>query len=255
LTPVFWHPEPVRFNDDKKKTSGVDTSFVVIPTKSINPANPMPDLENASISRLIVFTRYPAPGRAKTRLIPVLGPDGAADLQRRMTERVLNQVEALVARQAMGVEVRFDGGDISKMSRWLGPRWSYGPQGEGDIGARMARALSAAFAEGAPAAVLIGTDIPDLSAAILAEAFQRLADHDIALGPAADGGYYLIGARRDRYAELAPLLFQGIPWGTEHVLRNTLAALATAPVAVHLLPLLRDIDRPEDLAAREAARP
>lgn len=185
----------------------MDTSFVVIPTKSINPANPMPDLENAPISRLIVFTRYPAPGRTKTRLIPVLGPAGAADLQRRMTEGL------------------------------------------------MGRALSAAFAEGAPAAALIGADIPDLSTAILAEAFQRLADHDIVIGPAADGGYYLVGARRERYAELAPLLFQGIPWGTGRVLRDTLAALAAAHVRVHLLPLLRDIDRPEDLAAWEAAEP
>jgi hypothetical protein len=247
----------VLFNDDKKKTSGMDTSFVVIPTKSINHANPMPDLENAPISRLIVFTRYPAPGRTKTRLIPVLGPAGAADLQRRMTEGLMGRVEALAARQAVAVAVavRFEGGDVSRMSRWLGPRWSYRPQGEGNIGARMDRALSAAFAEGAPAAALIGADIPDLSTAILAEAFQRLADHDIVIGPAADGGYYLVGARRERYAELAPLLFQGIPWGTGRVLRDTLAALAAAHVRVHLLPLLRDIDRPEDLAAWEAAEP
>jgi rSAM/selenodomain-associated transferase 1 len=215
----------------------------------------MSDTETTALSRLIVFTRYPVPGRAKTRLIPVLGADGAADLQRRMTEHVLKQVEALAARPAVAVEVRFDGGDVSKMSRWLGPRWSYRPQGQGDIGARMARALSAAFAEGAPAAALIGTDIPDLSTAILAEAFQWLADHDIVLGPAADGGYYLVGARQKRFVELAPRLFQGISWGAEHVLRDTLSALAAARARVHLLSLLRDIDRPEDLAVREAAEP
>jgi hypothetical protein len=141
------------------------------------------------------------------------------------------------------------------MARWLGPQWTYRGQGEGDIGARMARALAEAFAEGAPAAVLVGTDIPDLSGAILAEAFQRLADHDIVIGPAADGGYYLIGLRRERFAELAPLLFQGIAWGGENVLRDTLSALAPSGVAVHLLPMLRDIDRPEDLAVWEFAEP
>jgi hypothetical protein len=215
----------------------------------------MRDLENAAISRLIVFTRYPAPGRAKTRLIPVLGAEGASDLQRRMTERILGQVEALAARQPVAVEIRFEGGDGARMARWLGPQWTYRGQGEGDIGARMARALAEAFAEGAPAAVLVGTDIPDLSGAILAEAFQRLADHDIVIGPAADGGYYLIGLRRERFAELAPLLFQGIAWGGENVLRDTLSALAPSGVAVHLLPMLRDIDRPEDLAVWEFAEP
>ena len=235
-----------------------------------------PYLEKASISRLIVFTRYPEPGRAKTRLIPVLGPAGAADLQRRMTEGVLGRVEALAARQEhsvrnagvagslgpahalaarqpVAVEIRFEGGDAERMVQWLGPQWTYRPQGEGDIGARMARALAEAVAEGVPAAVLIGTDIPDLSTTILAEAFQRLADHEIVIGPAADGGYYLIGIRRERYVELAPLLFQGIAWGGENVLRDTRSALSPAQATVHLLPTLQDIDRPEDLAAWEAA--
>ncbi|MEE4608369.1 MAG: TIGR04282 family arsenosugar biosynthesis glycosyltransferase, partial [Desulfobacteraceae bacterium] len=206
----------------------------------------MPGVEAIAKSRLIVLTRYPAPGRAKTRLIPALGADGAAEFQRRMTERVLGQVEALVARRAhsvrdagvtvsgdpahtpaarqpVSVEVRFEGGDPERMIQWLGPQWTYRSQGEGDIGARMAGALAAAFAEGSATAVLIGTDIPDLSTVILAEAFQRLADHDIVIGPAADGGYYLIGVRRERFAELAPRLFQGIAWGTENVLRDTLS--------------------------------
>lgn len=235
----------------------------------------MPGLEKTAPSRLIVFTRYPEPGRAKTRLIPVLGPAGAAELQRRMTVHVLKQVEILVARRTHGVrdaggvgspgqvdalacqpvavEIRFEGGDADRMVRWLGPQWTYRPQGEGDIGARMARALAEAVAEGVPAAVLIGTDIPDLSTTILAEAFQRLADHEIVIGPAADGGYYLIGIRRERYVELSPLLFQGIAWGGENVLRDTRSVLSSAQVKVHLLPTLQDIDRPEDLAAWEAA--
>jgi rSAM/selenodomain-associated transferase 1 len=238
----------------------------------------MPGLEKTTQSRLIVFTRYPEPGRAKTRLIPVLGPAGAAELQRRMTVRVLKQVEVLVARrthsvrdaggvgspgqvdalaarQPVAVEIRFEGGDADRMVQWLGPQWTYRSQGEGDIGARMARALAEAVAEGVPTAVLIGTDIPDLSTAILAEAFQQLADHEIVIGPAADGGYYLIGVRRERYVELAPLLFQGLDWGSENVLRDTRSVLAPAQVTVHLLPTLQDIDRPEDLAAWEASVP
>jgi rSAM/selenodomain-associated transferase 2/rSAM/selenodomain-associated transferase 1 len=164
-----------------------------------------------------------------------------------MTVWVLGQAAALAALQPVAIEVRFEGGDAAKMAQWLGPRWTYRVQGPGDIGARMDRALSEAFTEGVPKAVLIGADIPDLSPAILEEAFARLEDRDLVIGPAADGGYYLIGTRRDRYEDLRPYLFNRIDWGTKRVLRTTLAAVAPLGLKIHLLPTLQDIDRPEDL--------
>ena len=92
------------------------------------------------------------------------------------------------------------------------------------------------------AVVLIGTDCPDLNAQLIAEAFQALGEHDLVLGPAIDGGYYLIGLRR-----LIPELFTGIPWSTSAVLRQTLRIAQKLELAVAQLPLLSDVDRPEDL--------
>lgn len=204
--------------------------------------------------RLIVFTRYPEPGRTKTRMIPVLGEAGAAELQRRMTEHTLRAADALAKRRPLDVEVRFEGGTKNAMARWLGARREHRPQGGGDIGTRMAQALKTAFRESVLRAVLIGTDIPGLSVVLLEEAFDRLADHDLVFGPAADGGYYLIGARSDGFDALTPVLFDNIPWGTDAVFAETLAALDRKSVSVHRLPVLRDVDRPEDLPVWEAAR-
>lgn len=207
-----------------------------------------------AVERLIVFTRFPEPGRTKTRMIPALGAAGAAELQRRMTEHVMAAAAAAADRRGLAVEVRFEGGDEKVMTAWLGPRWSYAPQGGGDIGRRMARALGDAFAAAAGRAVLIGTDIPELTADLLSEAFDRLSDSDLVIGPAADGGYYLIGARREGFVPLAPVLFEDIPWGSAAVLERTLAAIDRVGASLHRLPVLRDVDRPRDLPVWEAVK-
>ena len=115
-------------------------------------------------------------------------------------------------------------------------------QGSGDLGARMARAFAAAEQEGFRRAVLVGADCPALSVAILQGAFTALADHDLVLGPAADGGYYLLGLSRP-----APEIFQAQPWGENSLLRSTLASAARLGLATQLLEELADVDRPEDL--------
>jgi rSAM/selenodomain-associated transferase 1 len=203
---------------------------------------------------LIIFTRHPEPGRTKTRLIPVLGAAGAADLQRRMTEHLIARAAGLVQNGLVTIEIRFEGGGVDQMAAWLGGRWTYRPQGEGDLGRRMGRAFAEAFKGGAQTAVIVGTDIPDISTAILTEAFDRLADHDLVIGPAADGGYYLIGTRCERLADLQPVLLGPVAWGTDSVFQDTLSALAPSGVTIHLLPRLRDVDRPEDLPVWETAR-
>ncbi|MFZ7124601.1 MAG: TIGR04282 family arsenosugar biosynthesis glycosyltransferase [Desulfobacterales bacterium] len=205
--------------------------------------------------RLILFTRYPEPGSTKTRLIPVLGAAGAADLHRRMVERTAAIAARLADRRPVFLEVRFEGGSPDRMAEWLGPRWVCRPQAGGDIGARMRAALEAAFDGMVVRVVLIGSDIPGITPALLEEAFECLGDHDLVFGPAEDGGYYLLGARKDRFETLATALFSGIPWGTATVLHETLSALASSRASVRRLKTLRDIDRPEDLAAwKEAGR-
>lgn len=112
----------------------------------------------------------------------------------------------------------------------------------------MADALQSMLAR-ADAAILIGTDCPDLSVGLLVEAFEALRTSDVVIGPAFDGGYYLIGLRRQ-----APALFEGVAWGTSEVLAATLARAASLGLVVHKLPTLSDVDEPGDLAVWERVK-
>lgn len=201
--------------------------------------------------RLIIFTRYPEPGVTKTRLIPVLGPAGAAALQRQMTEHLLGSVSGLVRKRPLAVEIRFAGGDARRMQNWLGPDFFYAAQEDGELDRRMTIALTAAFVAGAKAAVLIGTDIPGLTAEIIGWAFDALRHKDAVFGPAADGGYYLVGLRKGVFERALPMLFAGLPWGTNRVLALTMERAAELALSVALLDALEDVDRPEDLAVWE----
>ncbi|GIK17213.1 MAG: hypothetical protein BroJett003_21770 [Planctomycetota bacterium] len=200
---------------------------------------------------LIAFSRYPEPGKTKTRLIPALGAEGAAELQREMTMHTLLTVEQTRFARRATAEVRFVGGTVQRMSELFETSLPLLPQGDGDLGARMHRALADAFARGAGSAIVIGTDCPSLDAAVLDSAFEALQTHDCVLGPAHDGGYYLIGLRRP-----APQLFNGIDWGSECVLRQTLAQAAVAGLSVHQLAPREDVDLPANLPAwRRSRRP
>jgi rSAM/selenodomain-associated transferase 2/rSAM/selenodomain-associated transferase 1 len=194
--------------------------------------------------KLILFARYPTPGRAKTRLIPALGAEGAAALHRRLVLRTLRT--ATKARRALpaDLEVRFEGGTEQAMSHWLGDGARFLPQGAGDLGERMAGAFDESFHTGSAATVIIGSDCPGLSPDLIAAAFARLTESPVVLGPAKDGGYYLIGLSRSM-----PELFRGIPWGTDRVLAESLAVLQRRSCKPALLDTLEDIDRPEDLPA------
>lgn len=191
---------------------------------------------------LIVFTRYPEPGKTKTRLIPLLGAEGAAILHRQMAEHTLAQVRELRRENPLSVEVHFTGGNQQFMQNWLGSNFILRSQQEGDLGCRMASAFQTAFSNGQSRVAIIGTDCPALSANILAQAFAVLSQHDLVLGPAQDGGYYLIGLR-----QFIPELFAGINWGTSEVLQKTADIAQKLDLKVTYLPLLADVDRPSDL--------
>jgi rSAM/selenodomain-associated transferase 2/rSAM/selenodomain-associated transferase 1 len=199
-------------------------------------------VQGAIRNLLIVFTRYPEPGESKTRLIPALGPQGAAELHRQMTERTLSWARRWKEGFPASLEVRFVGGSEESFQKWLGPDLSMRPQPEGDLGARMHQAFRQAFREGAEKVVIVGTDCPGLTEDLTQEAFARLEQGDVVLGPAKDGGYYLIGLPRP-----VEELFRGIPWGTGGVLAKTLEAAQRLGLRVSLLEPLDDVDRPEDL--------
>ncbi|MEH2075318.1 MAG: TIGR04282 family arsenosugar biosynthesis glycosyltransferase [Nostoc sp.] len=191
---------------------------------------------------LIIFTRYPEPGKTKTRLIPALGNLGAANLQRKMTEHTIFQVQELQKKIALSMEVRFAGGNLQLMQDWLGLDLVYQSQGEGDLGSRMARSLFDAFESGADKVIIIGTDCPGVNAQILTTAFEELHTFDLVLGPALDGGYYLIGL-----CQPIPELFANIEWGTAQVFQKTLEIARNINLSHVNLSPLADIDRPEDL--------
>lgn len=199
--------------------------------------------------RLILFTRFPLAGRAKTRLIPRLGADGAAQLQREMTEHVLTRAFPLVKRRGVKLEVRFEDGSQTDMRRWLGRAFAFVPQELGDLGERMLRATNEAFGMGMDAVVVIGADCPELDAALIERAFDALRSHPVVFGPAKDGGYYLTGLRQPR-----PALFQGIAWSTANVLADSIARAHQMGIEPYLLPELSDVDEPADLPAWEKAR-
>jgi uncharacterized protein len=195
-----------------------------------------------SAEQIIIFTRYPVSGKAKTRLIPALGAVGAADLHRQMTEHLLAKVKKLASTRAIAIQVCHESGDHELMKQWLGPGIFFQPQGGGDLGARMERAFADAFQSGFERVTIVGTDCPGITVNILQSALDALREYDFVLGPALDGGYYLIGLRR-------PILqlFQGVPWGTEKVFEYTLKIADELGLRHTILDPLNDVDRPEDL--------
>ncbi len=195
---------------------------------------------------VIVFAKAPVAGRAKTRLMPALGADGAAALAERMLGHALGQA---VAAGLGPVELCVTPGlDHPAFDRVRG-RWGLRAttQGEGDLGARMARAL-ARHLDGAPRALLIGTDAPALGAAMLRAAAAALDDADAVVVPALDGGYALVGLARP-----APALFDGIAWSTPSVMAATRSRATAAGLRLAELPPVADIDEPADLIHLPAA--
>jgi rSAM/selenodomain-associated transferase 2/rSAM/selenodomain-associated transferase 1 len=191
---------------------------------------------------VLVFTRPPEPGRVKTRLIPTLGAEGAAAMHRALVERTLAVVREYGRAADAGSVIRVAGEPNALPISILDESQRIMPQQGDGLGERLVHAFHAAFAEGARRVMAIGTDCPELSAGRLAEAGAALERADVIIGPALDGGYYLVGMKQHQ-----PELFQEIAWGTERVLRQTCARAKQLGLRVRLLPALSDIDEPEDL--------
>jgi len=203
--------------------------------------------KNVGNRHILIFTRYPTPGKVKTRLIPALGPERAARLHQRMTEHAVGV--AREARNAAGkrdrveITVFFSSASRKSVRAWLGADIQVAPQSSGNLGVRMQDAFKRAFESGSEAALLMGTDLPTLTSPILLQAMKGLEGRDIVLGPSVDGGYYLIGMKA-----LHPALFEAKDWGTDRVYEQTLRAISHRGWTLSELPPLEDVDRPSDLA-------
>ncbi len=193
---------------------------------------------------LLFFVRYPVAGEAKTRLIPRLGPEGAAKVYRLIAEEVAGEVRRFPRPDLIRVAFVEPPERLEEARGWLGKGFEFEPQARGDLGERLTDAFNWAFGKGAGRVVVIGTDCLDLRGNLLQEAFEALMQNDAVLGPALDGGYYLIGLSRP-----LPEVFEGIPWSTEKVSRAALERLGRCKATCKLLPPLRDLDTPEDLDA------
>lgn len=197
---------------------------------------------------LLIFAKTPRPGHVKTRLARAWGAAAAAQIYRRLGRQVVSQLAGAPAQTVLCFDPP---GSEDEIRAWLGGQGvrAFVPQGDGDLGERMSRATTAAFAQGAQAVVVTGTDAPAVGAETVARALDALRCADVVIGPSSDGGYYLIGLVAPQ-----PALFADMPWSTERVFRETTSRCAALGLRVTCLPVESDIDRPEDVPPELAAR-
>jgi len=190
---------------------------------------------------ILLFVKAPHKGHVKSRLAAVLGQDVSLELYRNFVLDTLAWIDAI------GIPFRVcyhppDRGEAVK--NWLGGHLQYMTQEGNDLGERMERAFCRAFSEGASRAILIGSDIPDLPLEILREAVGRLDRTGAVIGPAKDGGYYLIGFRKDAFF---PGIFRGQEWSTGAVFSRTLHIFEQELREIAVLPAWQDVDTIDDL--------
>lgn len=190
-------------------------------------------ISNPRDVRVVAFARFPVAGTCKTRLIPAVGAEGAAAIHTKLVEICV----AAMRGSGLSIELHTTGAEALAFREWLGGDIAFIDQGEGDLGDRLARAA-------APYPVIfIGSDAPDLNAERLIAAATALANASAVIGPAEDGGYYLLGLNTP-----APWLFTDMDWGTETVFEETMRRFAAHGITPVVLEPLADVDRPDDLA-------
>ena len=219
------------------------------PPRQRPAGNALPSSQQQQSAALLVFAKAPRPGAVKTRLAAAVGPDAAAEAYRRMGRMIAVQLADAPAEMT----VCFDPpGTEAEMRRWLDPLpRRYLPQGDGDLGERIARMVRRALTgpERADRAVVVGTDAPAVDGAVATRALKALDSADVVLGPSTDGGYYLIGLN-------APCtdLFRSIPWSTSSVLAATAARAREQGLEVTYLEMQADVDTVADLTPDLARR-
>lgn len=199
---------------------------------------------------IIIFARAPRLGEVKTRLAAEMGNEAALEVYRELAEIAFSSVARAAADRA--VVACTPDTCLDQLRAWTaktsGVVMHCVPQGSGDLGERLTRAIDDGFYHGANAVIVIGTDCPALTSSVLNGAFAVLDHADVVIGPAYDGGYYLIGLRAPHVE-----LFAGLPWSTPDVLAMTIEAARRGALSVRLLPPLADIDTAADWRAWRGA--
>lgn len=181
----------------------------------------------------------------KTRLGAEIGMEAAALAYRELVEMVWAQLPA-----DQRVRVMFDPPEReAEMRDWLADARDFSPQVAGDLGARLVAACAGAFADEAGPVAVIGSDCVEMGPELWAETWDSLANHDVVIGPAVDGGYYLLALNQPE-----PRLFEEIAWSSAGTLRETLARAAECGLRVHLLPVRADVDTASDWTAVQRGR-
>jgi len=188
---------------------------------------------------LIIFARNPEAGDVKTRLAATIGNHAAIAVYHQLVHCTVSATHHLPVDKIV-----FYSNYIQQEDKWDNRYYTKELQQGIDLGERMKNAFASTFQKGYDQLAIIGTDCPDLTAEIIMDAFAALQSNDLAIGPAEDGGYYLL-AMNNLHKEL----FEGIKWSTNTVLNDTLGKCATLQLSHNLLPLLNDIDDEQDLRA------
>jgi rSAM/selenodomain-associated transferase 1 len=189
------------------------------------------------VEQLIIFVKAPRLGEVKTRLAKTIGPEAARAAYCRLVDVLLGNLSNL---DNVQLRVSPDQGRL-EIGHWLRGNWSVRPQGEGDLGLRMENAFAESFREGVRRVVVIGSDCPGVGTQDIERSWAKLASSDVVLGPALDGGYWLIGLNKPR-----PILFKDICWSTPHVLNETLDRARHNSLEVALLDERGDVDTEAD---------
>lgn len=204
--------------------------------------------QTARNAALVIFAKAPIAGQVKTRLCPPLTHDEAATLHGSFVLDMLERTKVAAAKLKLPIDRYLACAPASSLVFFqiMEERQSVNliDQVGDDLGARMQQAFETLFAKGYQRVFIVGTDIPSLPLDYYAQALALLDTHDVVLGPALDGGYYLIGLTQPR-----PELFTGIAWSTDHVLAATQEKAAGLGLKTALLPSWRDVDTIDDLKA------
>jgi len=195
------------------------------------------------VRALGIFAKAPIPGRVKTRLAADVGPSAAAEVYWQMGFKIVATTAGLGYRTVLWFTPADEGAYVRE---WLerAARLEFRPQAGRDLGTRLTHAFARHFAEGAKRVVIIGTDCPGVSRHLIHQAFTALGRRDVVLGPALDGGYYLVGLAAPQAA-----LFRGISWSTGTVAAQTRTRAHSLGLSCHLLRPLRDVDTARDARA------
>jgi rSAM/selenodomain-associated transferase 1 len=189
----------------------------------------------ASSRALVIFANAPEKGRVKSRIAADLGPDVALTAYRTLAEHAVAAASHVDWCRKTIAYAPNGSGDA--MRDWFGDLFDYRAQGDGDLGRRMLAALERAFSDGADRVILIGVDCPGVSEAVISDAFARLDQADVVIGPSFDGGYYLIGMKKP-----LKVLFTDMPFGTGDALQKTLTTARRGAIRVSLLDWKRDVN-------------